>query len=235
MTDIQICDYLREYLKIDAPGTPVTNLTVIAISGKQIQLSGSPGADHVWRGGVLELTSGDGDGERAIIMGNIGNILYLGNTFKSPPEVGDTVSVSGGPLGQARIYLFEPDSIEKAYADGIRYYVVISCTGGFQRQISLGGQHNFGISNKGSEYAIEIAAETPDITGEASAEEVRRITKELPTLKDQIINLLHWFKMQVTTRNTGETDIEYVYLSYQRTGSPRRLRGAILETKLEIV
>lgn len=236
MTDIQLCDYLRDFLTLTPPAD-VTTLTVSAISGNSIQLSGSVGDSDAWVGCVLEVTQEDSPAYRSrlIIMGNSGSVVITSTQFNKNkmPNFGDTVTITGGPLAQARVYLFEPDSIDSAVQSGVKYFVVINCTGGEVTQVTLGTKDR-AVHNSESVYGIEVSAETLDITGAPTTDDVYRVALELPTLKQQLLCLIHWYRNQASTNMTGRGSIEYVYLSYQRTGSPTRLRGAVMKFDIAV-
>ena len=235
MTEISLCNKLRRYLTLSTPSTAITNLTVVALNGNTVQLSGTVGTTDQWVGGVLEITQANSPAylERAIIMGNSGAVVTLHTQFDKsyPPQVGDTVRVFGGPLSEARIYLFEPDSIESAIKANKKYFVVINCVSGETEQITL-GTANRGIHTAENVYDIEIAVETPDLVGTPTEAETKRISVELPTLRQQVVCVLHWFRNQASNNATGRGTISFAYFSYQRTGSPIRLRGAVLQFEI---
>lgn len=231
MTDMQLCDYLKDWLTLDSMPAEVTR-TITAISGNTYELSSSAGgATDDWVGGILEVTSGTANRARQVITGSANNAITVAGPFNSSkkPEVGDTVRLWGGPLAEAQIYTFEPDSVQAAVDRGKLYFVVINCTGGKVTQRGLGGRGTKGADNNFTHYDMEIAAETLDVTGVATVADAYRIAVELPTLKEQILTLTHWFRLQTQNNLFGEGPIEFVYSSYQRTGSPLRLRAAEIE------
>lgn len=234
MTDLMLCDHLKDWLTLDDIPTEVT-ATISAVSGATYQLSVSAGgATDDWVGGIFEVTSGVANKARQVILGSSGNIITVGGPFNSlkRPQVGDSVRLWGGPLATAQIYTMEPDSVEAAFKRGKKYFIVVNCTGGLLRQVGIGGKTTKGAQNQFRYYDIEIAAEVPDVTGTATTEDTFRVGVELPTLKEQIITLAHWFRMQGSNNLYGEGDIEFAYASYQRTGSPMRLRSCLIEFTL---
>lgn len=235
MTDIHLVHSLTKLIKeaIDTIPSDVTGLTVAAVSGNQIQLSTNPGgAADAWSYGILEVTTGVAEGLRSVIVSNNGSIITLGATFGNdyPISVGDTVSLKGGPLKSSRVYMFEPISIKKALSDNYKFFVTVNSLDGKVSFKGMGGRSTKGMSAAIREYGMEVIVETPNITGDfADEDDVRRVLFDLPTLKDQICVLCHYFKMHEGSRVYGIGDIEFTYAMIQRTGSDVERKACILE------
>jgi hypothetical protein len=230
MTDTQTIRSLKRALTKSSLPVDSTG-TITAAVGSEVQTNMVLGGSNNWQGGVLEITSGNAIRSRGIIASNNNSTITLASPFdpELTPAIGDTVRLTGGPLKSARLFEREPSTVEKDIKDGITFFVVIDAPDGEEDVKALPGRQTMAIGATFHDYTIEIACETPDIGGIATEADVNRIVQDLPTLKDQVLMLANGWRVDKGTHVDGMEPIEWVMLTYQRTGSTRRMRGAILQ------
>lgn len=236
MTDIQICDLLLDFLDISCPPDVTTTVTGVGLSS--IQLGTTIGAIDDWVGGIIEFTSGNLKGQQFVITSSNTDIVKVASPFNSykTPNVGDTCKITGGPLQEARKYLIEPTSMQHDLTAGKKFFVVVNCTSGSVVPASMNGGRvgARAIESADREYSLEVEIATPNITGRPTAEDAYRVITQLPMLKEQVLIIVQWFRLQEANRMSGEGAIDYTYAFMQPTGMETAFLACIVEFKVRI-
>lgn len=238
MSDLELLDGLIEHLKLgqDIPAD-VTGAVANYNGGSQLQLAVNPGgAADAWAGAILEFTSGDAQGKKAVIAGSNGAVLTLMSPLNKmrTPDPGDTVRLYGGPLKLARIYKFEPSSIKKDMDAGKKYFIMVMSLSGDSEAMALRGGRNEKKLPTRDLIGFEIIACVPDITGTATSASALQAIEDLPLFKEQLIFMINWFWAQEENRVTAAGPISWGYLSVDIVGADRvMLKACTINFDLE--
>lgn len=218
MTDILLCRELMDYLTLEK--VTEVNTTIQSVHKNVILLTDevSPEKD-VWFLRVMEVTSGPAQGLSQVIAESAGNQLILSSPFFSiAPQQGDTVRLWNGPLADARIYQDEPDSMQAATNDGIKYFVSVVMLTGDQSLEGLGGRMFKGTGAAMKEFGISVIVETLNMIGTPSAADVFRAIYSLPVLKEQALIAMYAFRnTRLLSQNSNEA-ISWVKVVLGRPG-----------------
>lgn len=233
MNDLEIRDDIIEQFK--APRSipaDVTNLTIAAINGRHVQLSGNPGgATNAWRWGILEITSGAAKDKKAVIVESGGSVVTLSGRFgKRKPAVGDSVKLSGGPLKLAKIMKDEPDSIKKHVDDGVKYFVFVSSlTGDLGWHGLKGGRDTTGSESGEEVFGFSVIGTVPNITGTTTNEAIEA-RDNLSIFKEQLVRLIHAYKADEENMVIGTGPISYGYSGITVIGTDQvNLKACLIE------
>jgi hypothetical protein len=238
MVDITLLYLLKSFYAISFPAE--ITATINSVDGNTVTLSTTTGTTDDWLGGVLQVNDATSDFNRlfGIVIGNEGNVVTLKEPIisrKSPTElVGKTVVLSGGPLSKSRIYITDPDNVEKAFSGNKEYLVVVNLSGGGLKQRTVGAALGKGVHSTSTESDIEIACETKDITTNSTATDVFKAAFGIHILRHQIMFLTHMYVASVI-RPTIAPEYNYQQISYTRPGSDIKLRACVIEFQLNIV
>lgn len=204
-----------------APPADLTT-TISAVLGNVVTLAIPAGTIDAWEGGLLTVNNGTAKRERVPITSNVGNTIVLSSRFEpgATPAVGDSVTLSGGPLATAVIEAFEPDSVVAERNIGKKNFITLSMPGQKILRTTLGrGVASRGMINTSREFTFNVIAETPDVIS-GTAEQVYEAKMLLPTFVEQILARVVWFRSQAAAGLSGKGDIEVVMGMWQRDGGP---------------
>jgi hypothetical protein len=236
MTDITILYDLKEFLSMSFPA--VVNTTITAAEGSTITFANNIGAVNAWVGGIIVIKTSPYKNLHGVIISNTANSVTLVTPIvhrsKLSTLIGKAVDVTGGPLGQSRFYITDPDNVDKGFDSGKNYLVVMNISGGGLKQKSMGAGLGKGVHSTMRETDIEIACETKDIVGARTPDEVYLAAFGLHQLKDQVLFLAHNYINSIA-RPIMSPEFNYQLLSYIRPGSPTRLRACVIEFSINTV
>lgn len=237
MTDLGICDLLVDFLSISCPADMTLALTGVGTT--TLQFGTSIGSINDWVGGIVEMLDGPAVGLQFVITSSTTTTISVSSPFNSMrmPVVGNSVKLTGGPLQAARKYLLEPTSIAQDINQGIKHFVVVNCVSGALVPDTMnGGRVNArAVESCYREYSLEVEISTPNATGVAgSPSDAFRIISQLPMLKEQVMTIIQWFRMQETNRMSGTGPIEYTYAMMERAGMQVPFLCCVVEFKVQI-
>lgn len=231
MNDTQLVRELANLLDITFP-TAETH-TISVVSGTSIQFTDNIIATtNAWCWGIIEFTSGSAKNIRSIIIANQGNVVTLSSVLSKNlrPAPGDTVRIYGGPLDDARIYEYEPETTIDATEDGKRFIVTVSAVDGEISAKGLSGRSTKGIEVKHSDVRFSVTAEAPNYISDFATEDaLKQSIYDLPTLKEQVALICFYFRMQENNRMSGVGNIEYTQVGIQRSGQSDFNRAYVIE------
>lgn len=182
-----------------APPSDVTSgLTISSVKGQVITLNTNPGSasQNQWAGGVLTITSGSGNGYKAVIAANASNTLYISAPFDGDITiaVGDSCTVTKGPLGAARVLAIEGNNVKAHIDAGIDYFVHIAIPEYGVAHKGLGRQNN-SIQNQERYYDFQLFVEAPlNSTVATTAAEAFEALTDIYTLVEQVMTRIHAFR-----------------------------------------
>lgn len=230
MNAIEISKKLKTALTLACPAD-VTNLTIQNVTGQVVTLSGSAGATGVWSGGVLEITNGDADKVKVVIGHNAGNTLYLSTPFDSDrkPSAGDTCRLTEGPLGTARIFAIEQNTIRPSMQAGDDYFVHIAIPEYSVEHKGLGREHN-SILNQERAYGFQLFVESPMSAGTTAATAYQYAT-DIFLLSEQVITRVHYFRSLPNLAPLERDAITSKYYIADREGG-QKVRLAVIDFSL---
>lgn len=218
---------MARYLAIEAP-VDVT-ATVVSCQFNNLVLNINP-ANDAWAGCLAVVQSGAAQYERVPIVGNTGGTFYLATKFdpQANPQPGDTVLLTGGPLAEAVIDEFGTDLIASEDFQNKKYFVSVACGRSRLVQKTLGRAELYkGMINTRREYTMLVVCETPDVSG-TSEVEAYEAQVALPTLVEQVLARIHWFRNQIDVMATDGGSIEVESGFWERDGKPTSEIAAIM-------
>ena len=234
MNEIQLSFALaKDLLDVTTRGIPDVQATVQEVSGNMIFLTTVPSATaDMFFGGAMEVLTGQAQGLRTAIVESGGNTVVVSGTFgiETMPSPGDTVRLYGGPLAQARIYLWEPQTVKD---DSGCFRVTVNTV---STRLT---RKTFGKVLKGwlafcRTYDYEVVAEAPVYTGDGNdLSSVRDALYDLKVLKEQCEIMAVNFRQNEQQRIYGNGPIDATYLMIQRTGSDQVRHAACIEFSIE--
>jgi hypothetical protein len=181
-----------------------------------------------WEAGLVEFVDGDCAGLVFVIaQSNIDNIIVTSPFFNRKPAAGDSVRVYGGPLGEARVFNEDPESIKVAVEAGYRYFITASVLAGGVAWKGLGGRSHKGVEATQRIYGVEVTVETKHLTGLPTEADMYAQFIALPLLKEQMVFLIQSFRVDAQNRISGEGNIEWTKGFIQRPGHAT-MRGYVI-------
>jgi hypothetical protein len=229
MTDIFLMDNLADYLTIDTPEDFIG--TVDFVQGHVVGLKTTGSWDNnAWRGGAIEMTSGDAIHLRNVVMESHANQLILAVPFppNKVPKENDTFRLTGGPLSQAVIYLEEPTTLADDWEEGKRFFVIVDAVTGDGVISGMGGRTHSGVEATRRGFGFEVMCITKRITGKATESEVYRVMYDLPLLKEQVLSLAIAWRLNAANGIKGDGEIAWGKITFQLAGTDP-MKGYVLE------
>lgn len=220
-------------------GQEQTGLTISAIRGNKIFTNEAIDAiDGDWEFGVLEVTtSSSAKFLREVVTSAVGTEISLARPFPDviQPAVGDTVRLYGGPLSEATFYLGEPDGLSVAIEEGVRHFVIVSVEEGDMSVKGLRGRRvGSEMVNTEIVYGMQVSVETPRTVGAQTEAEYVRAIYDHPTLRGQVLTLLHDVRFDAGSRTMGVGPISWGNVMLERA-SKHLLDASIIVFELSLV
>lgn len=221
------------YDEVRLRNIPTVDAVVAKCEGNVLYLTAPPSPlPDVFFGGAVKFTSGVAEDMCAAIVESGGPSLVLSAAFTGSvtPQAGDTVQLSKGPLGEARVYFVEPDTALPAVQDGKKFLVTVNCIGQRLKFRAFNNKKLKGWLGFMKEFDMEVVCEAPKVTGNGSVNaSVREALLNLFTLIEQVQVIAIDYRMDEKRRIIASGDFETTTAMIQRTGYDEMRHAAILE------
>lgn len=227
MTDLHILDeFTRHCTRTYAAEV---NTTIASASGLRLTFADNIEATtNTWDYALVEFLGGDCAGLVFVIAeSNIDNVIVTSPFFSRKPAAGDAVRIYGGPLGEARIFNEDPETIKEAVEAGVRFFMTAAVLAGGVAWKGLGGRSHRGVEATQRIYGIEVTVETKHLTGIPTEADMYAQFIALPLLKEQVVFLIQTFRVDAQNRMSGEGNIEWTKGFIQRPGHAT-MRGYVI-------
>lgn len=238
MTDLSLAEELMVWLEFPA-SCPADMSTTITTAGVfTFVFADTIGATNDWVGGIMKITSGDGVGKFGVIISSTDNSVTLATRFHKDykPGVGDTVTLSKGPLGEARIFLFDPASLRNdVNDDSKRYFVAVTPGSGEVDWRSMGGRSTMATAGSKHAYSFEILAMSPHYVGGQTASQVKTVREALPIMKEQIVTLTHGWRASEGYNAFSMSPIAWGYGGVDIPGMDGAFNGCLITFDMSLV
>lgn len=249
ISDVRVCHDLVDQLSTlgEVLGTTSHTTTVASWYGgsEHTMVLSAPlptvSGDHeAWRNTIVEVVSSTNPKMKAmyaIVEGAEGNgaRIRLASPFPKnrKPLPGDTIKISGGPLGAAVIYFANPDSIEQDITDGKVFFVMVNSLEGSYETTGLSGSDRVRRGQSSTECTVdfEITCETFLTTGSAvsadgteyiqTEDSIYRAIYDAPKLKEQVAREVMRYLAAGCDNNFASPSIDWEYAMGERAN--RRL------------
>ena len=233
MTEITLAyELAKQIQEITQKTIPTVEATVLKCTGHTIWLEESPSATaDAFYGGVMVVDSGDAVGLRSSIVESAGNQIILASAFHGTrkPVAGDTVTLKAGPLADAKVFLFEPDSVKTQNDLQTGYFVTVNVYSKRSSFARMNNKQRKGWLGFDKFYMFEVVAEAINYTTEGSVSALRDKLWGLKTLSEMLDVMIIDFRLDEQNGISGDGDIETTYNMIQRTGSDTLRHAAISE------
>lgn len=183
---------------VTLPELDVTGLTISAIRGNTVTLSGSSGTEGEWTGGLLRITNGTYEQMSVAIIHNDGTELTIGTPFDPATAqelVGSTCELQGGPLRDATVFHIQPKSIKNIIDEGGATFIYINPLDMAIGKRALGGNNSpqHAARNQARSFTLQIIGSVPFLSGGATAAEAYTSQTAVYDLAEQITSRLMMF------------------------------------------
>lgn len=227
MTDLHLLDEFTRHCTRTYAAEITT--TVSSASGLRLTFADNIEATaNTWECALVEFLDGDCAGLVFVIAeSNIDNVIVTSPFFSRKPATGDAVRVYGGPLGEARIFNEDPETIKEAVENGVKFFMTAAVLAGGVAWRGLGGRSHKGVESTQRIYGVEVTVETKHLTGIPTETDMYAQFIALPLLKEQVVFLIQTFRVDAQNRMSGEGNIEWTKGFIQRPGHAT-MRGYVI-------
>lgn len=249
ISDVRVCHDLVDQLSSlgEVLGTTSHTTTVASWFGgsEHTMVLTAPlptvsGGYDAWRNTIVEVTISANPKMKAmyaIVEGAEGSgaRIRLASPFPKnrKPAPGDTIKISGGPLGAAVVYFTNPDTIEYDITDGKKFFVTVNSLEGSYEINSMSGSDRIRKGQASTECTIdfEVTCETYLTTGSISSDDgveyiqtedsIYRAIYDAPKLKEQVAREVMKYLAAGCDNNFSSPSIDWEYAMGERAN--RRL------------
>lgn len=231
MNEVQMAyELAKDIEELSQKTIPTVDAEVLKVSGNVVYLASVPSATaDAFYGGMLEVLDGNSEGLRTSIVESASEQIVVAGAFtgRRRPVAGDSVRLSAGPLQEAKVFMFEPDTVKPQKADP--YFVTVNITSKRTEFRTL-GKRNRGWLNFTKLMNFEVVAEAMKLVGDGDdIGSLRDNLYGLKILSEMLAVIITDFRLDEQNRISGDGGLDTVSAMIQRTGSDTMRHAEIIE------